>query len=173
MNFFIISGAPDTGKTSILNILANELLNQKYVGSLHNILNYNQLNTPTSILPTFALNSQGKYDDISLFVEFGGKKVLFHSATDDFECIDKLKKIILLHSDLDIIITSCRDIDYPGKERTLLRSLIDPNNDFDVEVPRGKISRTNSINKASAYTWLEVTSINLYLHLLGQSPYNI
>lgn len=27
MNFFIISGAPNTGKTSVLNVLANEFLN--------------------------------------------------------------------------------------------------------------------------------------------------
>ncbi|WP_312364261.1 hypothetical protein [Sphingobacterium sp.] len=173
MNFFIISGAPNTGKTSVLNVLANEFLNHVYVGRLQNILNYDILNTPTNTLPTFAINNHGKYDDISVIAEFGNKKVLFHSATDDFACIDKLRQIILLHSDIDIIITSCRDIDYPGNERTLLQKLINPTKDFVIEVPRGRISRTKNTNKTLANVWLLNSSMNLYLYLLGQSPFSL
>jgi len=172
MNFLILSGAPNTGKTSIINQLADELLNTKYVGHLNLIIDYSNMNSPSYNLPSFSKNSNGKYNDICVLVEIGTRKVIFHSASDDRQCIDMLAEMLKQHSNVDTVITTCRDIDQPRDERSYMyNKVINPYNSFLLEIPRGRISRTNPNNFSNALLWYETQTLTLCRHNLSQAPY--
>ena len=99
MNLFIVSGAPNTGKSTTVYHLCTYLLNLGYVKT---DIPYNgkRYSTSTSFPPILA-------NDFSCLLEKEGKKVLIHTATDDVFNIDALVNSINNHKP-SIVITTCR-----------------------------------------------------------------
>lgn len=157
MKFLVISGAPSTGKTTVINNIALWLTSGIITTDVDG-----------TILPTFLPNSKGTYDDISIVVILKGKKIIIHSATDDQNCMDRLIEKINLNSDVGVVITTCRDVYW---ERDYFVKNIKPFATFFLESPLGKITRRNDFTLAD--TWYKDNLLNLHQHILGNNPYNL
>lgn len=157
MNFLVISGAPQTGKTTAINKIALWLT----AGVINTDVNGNPL-------PTFTVNQHGKYDDISVVVLLKGKKVIIHSASDDKNRIDELIALLKAHPDVEVVITSCRDLDWP---RVYFTSNVRPCATFFLESPLGKITRRNDFQNADK--WYKDTLLELHQHILRSGPFNL
>lgn len=160
MDFLVISGAPSTGKTTAINRIA------EWVSNRGNILSDTQGNP----LPTFLPNAEGNFDDISIVVIYQGRKIIIHSATDDKDWMDKLIELLGNNLDADIVITSCRDINW---ERDYFTAHIRPLAAFFLETPLGKITRTNVQNSNAAHTWYRNTLLALHQHILLNNPFSL
>ena len=79
MDFLVISGAPQTGKTTAINNIAQRLTN----GVISTDVN-------GTILPSFLPDSAGKYWDFSIVIILRGRKIIIHSASDDVNCMNQL-----------------------------------------------------------------------------------
>ena len=119
-------------------------------------------------LPSFTVNPQGKYDDISVVVLLKGKKVIIHSASDDTHRIDELIALLKAHPDAEVVITSCRDLYWP---RDYFTSDVRPFAKFFLESPLGKITRRT--NHHLADNWYKDTLLELHQHILRGGPFNL
>lgn len=160
MKFFVISGAPDTGKTTAIN-LVSEWLCSKYS------ITTDFYGNP---LPPFLPNpTTGKYDDISLVLNLNGLKVIIHSATDDKNCMDILIEKINQNTDSEIVITTCRDLYWPKDYFNL--NIGSFASSFLLESPLGKITRRNDFTLAN--TWYKDSLLQMHQHILSNIPYNL
>lgn len=157
MNFLVISGAPQTGKTTAISKIALWLT----AGVVSTDVDGNAL-------PPFTVNQQGKYDDISIVVVLKGKKVIIHSASDDKDRIDELIALLKAHPDAEVVITSSRDLYWP---RDYFTSEARPFARFFLESPLAKITRRT--NQHLADNWYKDTLLELYQHILGGGPFNL
>ncbi|WP_264524188.1 hypothetical protein [Flavobacterium sp. N502536] len=158
MNFLVISGAPKTGKTTSINIIAEWLTT-----GLTADINGNPF-------PSFLPNSEEEYNDFSIVIHRLGKKIIIHSATDDKKCMNGLIKKLKQNSDADVVITSCRDIDW---QRDYFTARIKPFATFFLESPLGKIPRKNEERLAAAKKWHKETLLLLHQHILSNTPYHL
>lgn len=156
MKFLVISGAPSTGKTTAINLLAEWIANR---GSI-------LLDSTGNPLPSFLPNSTGKYEDISIVINYKGRKIIIHSATDDEARMNELLEIIKLNLDAEIVITSCRDIYW---ERDYFIAHIRPFATFFLESPLGKITRRNDFTHAD--NWYKDTLLLMHQYILTSNPY--
>lgn len=157
MKFLVISGAPETGKTTAINKIAQWLTNGVITTDVNG-----------TILPSFLPDSLGKYGDFSIIIILGNRKIIIHSATDDKKCMNQLKEKIKLHPDIEIVITSCRDIKW---ERDYFISNIRPFSKFYLESPLSKITRRNDFILAD--NWYKDTLFKMHQHILSNNPYNL
>jgi tRNA uridine 5-carbamoylmethylation protein Kti12 len=157
MKFLVISGAPETGKTTAINKIAEWLtagvITTDYYGKT---------------LPSFLPNKKGEYEDFSIVIILNNRKIIIHSATDDEACMDGLIEEIRKNTDTEIVITSCRDL---YKQRDYFTSHIKPFATFFLESPLGKITRRNDPDAAK--NWYENTLFLLHKHILSNNPFNL
>ena len=170
MNLFIVSGAPNTGKSTTVYHLCTYLLNLGYVKT---DIPYNgkRYSTSTSFPPILA-------NDFSCLLEKEGKKVLIHTATDDVFNIDALVNSINNHKP-SIVITTCRDFgdwprDYFCSQLKLVNSFIlASTSDIDIEeFPLSRIKRRTT-RFATAYEWYFINSTHQIEKILSLPPYSI
>ncbi|WP_264530300.1 ATP-binding protein [Flavobacterium sp. N502540] len=158
MKFLVISGAPQTGKTTSINKIA-EWLTTGLTADING-----------KPFPSFLINTKGKYNDFSIVINRHGRKIIIHSATDDEHCMDDLLEKLKKHPDTEVVITSCRDID---KERTYFTTHIKPYATFFLESPLGKINRKNKDRSRASHKWYGDTLLLLHQHILSNNPYNL
>lgn len=157
MKFFVISGAPSTGKTTAINNIALWLTSGIITADLYG-----------NTLPSFLPNSSGVYSDLSIVIDLKGKKIIIHSATDDKYNMDLLIEKLKQNPDTDIVITSCRDIYW---ERDYFTAHIRPFATFYLESPKGKITRRNDYTLAE--TCYNTNMLVMNQHILSNNPYNL
>lgn len=157
MKFLVISGAPDTGKTTAINNIALWLTRGVIITDIDG-----------NPLPTFLPDPNGEYWDFSIVIILNGRKLIIHSATDDLNNMDALIEKIILHPDTEIVITSCRDIYW---ERNYFIHNIRPFSTFFLESPLGKITRRNDFQLADS--WYKSSLLDLHQHILINNPYNL
>lgn len=155
MNFLVISGAPETGKTTAINKIALWLTAGVITTDIYR-----------QPLPSFLVNQYGKYNDISVVVMLKGKKVIIHSASDDEARMNELIALLNNHSDVAVVITSCRDLYH---KRAYFANHIKPFAKFFLESPLGKITRRNDFQKAD--DWYKDTLLELHQHILKGGPF--
>jgi hypothetical protein len=160
MKFLVISGAPNTGKTTAINKIVEWITISGSVTT----------DTSGNPLPPFLPNSKGEYQDFSIALFYKGRKIIIHSATDDKACMDRLINLININTDIEIVITSCRDI---NRERSYFTDTVKPYSTFFLESPLGKINRKSDKNKPAAHKWYKDTLLLLHQHILSNSPFNI
>ncbi|WP_445722592.1 hypothetical protein [Flavobacterium sp.] len=159
MRFLVISGAPNTGKTTAINKIAEWLTIRGGVTT----------DSSGSPLPSFLPASHGKYEDFSIVIIYRGRKIIIHSATDDEFSMNTLIEKLNQNSDTEIVITSCRDI---YRERDYFTNNVRPFATlFFLETPLGKITRRN--NFALADSWYKDTLLLMHQHILSNDPYNL
>ncbi|MEZ7516092.1 hypothetical protein [Flavobacterium frigidarium] len=159
MKFFVISGAPNTGKTTAINNVAEWLTSGVITTDIYG-----------KLLPIFLPNTKGKYSDFSIVIISHGKKIIIPSATDDRPWMNKLIEKIKQNPDAEIVITSCRDIDL---EREYFLTNLRPYASFLLESPLGKITRKNKERLVAAQKWYKNTLILMHQHILSNNPYNL
>lgn len=160
MKFFVISGAPDTGKTTAINLVAEWLCNK------YSITTDFYGNPLPSFLPS---PSNGKYVDISIVISLSSRKVIIHSATDDQNCMNQLINTIKNNNDAEIVITTCRDF-YTERDY-FMKNVNNLFAKFFLESPLGKITRIN--HKDLIKNWYKDTLFKLHQHILSNDPYNL
>lgn len=157
MKFFVISGAPSTGKTTAINKIA-EWLTSGVITTDSN----------GQLLPPFLPDAYGNYYDFSIVIIISGRKIIVHSATDDINCMNQLIDKIKQNPDTEIVITSCRDI---YEERDYFTANIRPYATFFLESPLGKITRRNDF--ATADNLYKNILLEMHQHILTNNPYNL
>ena len=155
MKFFVISGAPSTGKTTAINNIAQWLT----TGVIKTDI-YGQL------LPSFLPDANGNYYDFSIVIIIKEKKIIIHSASDDTSKMDALIEKIKQNPDTEIVITSCRDI---YLERDYFTANIRPYATFFLESPLGKITRRNDFTLADDL--YKDILLQMHQHILSNNPY--
>jgi hypothetical protein len=158
MKFLVISGAPQTGKTTAINKIAEWLT----IGLIADI-NGNPF-------PSFLPSAKGIYNDFSIVINRHGKKIIIHSATDNEQCMDGLVEKLKKNPDTEVVITSCRDI---NDERKYFTTHIKPYATFFFESPLGKINRKNKDRAAASHKWYKDTLLLMHQHILSNNPYNL
>ncbi|WP_422091037.1 hypothetical protein [Tenacibaculum ovolyticum] len=158
MNFLLIGGKPDTGKTETISRLFL-LLRETYrdIENVHTI--ETNIPPPTNPLLDFSVILKGT-DTLGKNI-----KILIHSATDDDFNINLLHNNIKKYSP-DIVITSIRDI---YDERRKVLEIVNTN--FSIEIPLAKITRRNHFDEA--LNWYQNSIDNLINRLISQNPYNL
>lgn len=157
MNFLVVSGAPNTGKTTAVNFISEWICNR------HNITSDINGNP----LPAFHSIVNGRVIDISFVINIHGRIVIIHSATDDRNLMDVLTNLIKSYPNADTVITTCRDINW---ERIYFTNNIRPFATNYIESPLAKVTRR--INSISATNWYQSTLLNLHQHILINNPFS-
>ena len=170
MQFFFISGSPDSGKTTMVRAVCDWLCSAK--GYSYECVNSDgQEYAPLSTFPEI-----GTVKDFSCILNKNQKTVLVHSATDNGYNIDLLDGYIKKYNP-DVVISSCRDFcDWP---RTNLCDVLGIVNDEDLcsrnknvmEFPLAKVTRRTKI--VERQRWY-LTNIFRYIkEILAKSPYDL
>lgn len=156
MDFLLIGGQPDTGKTDTISRLTLRLITRYSFtiisGSISSLLGTSRSSDFSVIL-----------DGINLLgIPI---KILIHSATDDKNCINQLQEEILKYSP-DIVICSIRDI---GWERNDVLDIVSKN--FSFEVPLAKITRTTY--KGHSLSWYRLNIDRVIDFVSSNTPFNL
>lgn len=188
-NFLIISGEPNSGKTTIIYNLTDWLLKKNYGsdgGKNKEIKDLNKSGANPKDVCDILVNREL------------GKVVLVNGPTDDKECIEELtakfKDLIKTTEDLSershtnydcTIITSCRHI-LEGTQRKKLceRLPLTPkdnsfysNGDEDVvyEFPLVNVrcKKGEGYGKEDMISWYRENTIKIIEHLLEEEPFNL
>lgn len=159
MKFFVISGAEDTGKTTILNHIGKWLTEVK---------GYKDVGEKVTVF--FERDEHGKIKDIYYVLTNKFLKVIIISATDDEECLRILSDAVRIHIDADIVITTCRDIHDP---RSYFIKHIKPKSSFYLEVPVAKINRRNEEYRKESLEWYHDSVFNLSRYILESSDFKM
>ncbi|WP_302603927.1 hypothetical protein [uncultured Alistipes sp.] len=168
MQYFFISGAPSTGKTTTINAVCGWLQTRGYSG--RDVDPYGRIYSP---ITTYLASGVQDFSYMLYKGEFG---VLVHSATDDQPNIDIL--VGLIHNlTPDVVITSCRD--YPDWPREYLCQTLGLTNDYELnlsnsnvrEFPLAKITRRKNWN--DPYIWYFRNTTNIIEDMLMAAPYNL
>jgi len=157
MKFFVISGAPSTGKTTAINNIAQWLTSGVIT-----------TDNAGKLLPSFLPYTDGNYYDFSIVVIIKGIKIIIHSASDDSAKMNALIEEIKQNPDTEIVITSCRDIYW---ERDYFTTNLKPYATFFLESPLGKITRRNDFTLADD-SYKNIL-LEIHKHILSNNPYNL
>ena len=153
MNFLLIGGQPDTGKTEAIHRIVNNLIGQRY-------------RIITGVLPL-------PPDDFTILLQKNdGLKILIHSATDDNHWIDNLESSINKHNP-NFVITSIRDIDW---QRDRVLRIV--GSSFFAEFPLARITRRNNsftgkMRFTDALDWYRNSIDNNVIFILSNPPFNL
>nr|WP_290016480.1 hypothetical protein [uncultured Alistipes sp.] len=170
MQYFFISGAPFTGKTTTINAVCGWLQNRGYSGQ--DVDPNGRVYAPITTCPASGVS------DFSYMLHKSNLGVLVHSATDDQPNIDIL--VSLIHSlTPDVVITSCRD--YSDPSRLYLCQKLNLVDGYTIgsqqsgvqvkEFPLAKITRRKNWN--DPYIWYFVNTTNIIENMLMAAPYNL
>lgn len=162
MKSVIFSGPPDSGKTGLLEHLRIYLTTRSV--DPYQVIDY--------VSPSFY--------DFSCLLEGRGGRVIIHSATDDWECINNLMDYMARFPNADMLITTCRS--YPDSAREWLCNrmgwysgwlITDQNGNVIEEIPLGKIrsSKDNVLLKWSRLMWYQGQMNRLAVKTVTGAPY--
>jgi uncharacterized protein YlzI (FlbEa/FlbD family) len=157
MKFFVISGAPSTGKTTVINNISQWLTSGIITTDSNG-----------DLLPSFLPDAYGNFYDFSIVIIIRGRKIIVHSASDDTNKMDALIEKIKQNPDTEIVITSCRDIYW---ERDYFTENLKPYSTFFLESPLGKITRRNDFDPAD--NLYKNILLEMHQHILPNNPYNL
>jgi hypothetical protein len=164
MNFLLIGGQPNTGKT---NTISRTFINLIFRGYKYTLLN-------GLISSTISTRSSTDFSALLTGTDTKGNlvKILIHSATDDTPNITLLNKLINTNNP-DIIICSIRDINW---ERDLVKKIV--GSSFSFEIPLARVTRIgkHSIspsNYSRAILWYQNSINNLVNTILSDSNFNL
>lgn len=171
MKVFLITGGPNTGKTTLIRSIAEWLLSSD--------LKYTKVRESNTCSWDFMTPNS----DFSIMVSNRERNILIHSATDDSFCMNALKEFLeALKSesiDIDILITTCRRYDdnlrtemckkfgWTSKEGY---ELLDCDNEAIMEVPLHHIRYDNF---ETTYRWQKLHMERIIKRILQNPPYNI
>jgi len=163
MKFLLIGGQPNTGKSRMLERLFL-FLRIRYSNTINAY--------PSNLLPPAR-----PFNDFSVLLMGQDRlgqdvKVLIHSATDDMDCIDGLKKSINTFQP-DIVVCAIRDI---GWERVEVMNII--GNNFFTEIPLARITRRGKqkpipTNYSRAILWYQNCIDNIVNLVIEHPPFNL
>lgn len=159
MNYLIISGSQNTGKTETIDDLTQNLITK---------LGF------TVVVSSFPTPKTTPVKDFFCIIEgVNGagltRRILINTATDDNNRIDDLVNFYKINSQVDIIITSSRD-GGDNFRNQLFSKLRISGSDFVKEVPLAKILRRPPIG---ALTWYRAILQDLLLFIIKADPYHI
>lgn len=174
MDIFIISGAPNTGKTHYIAAICEFLL-AKYTPAKTDLPHWGHFKKWQS-----TIDITQPFADFSCVLDINGRIVLIQSASDDINCITHLQNDISQYSP-DIVF--CTSHDYNSGNRAALcqriglvdGNIISATGSINVEeYSLGKIynnsSRRNITHALESY--FENTK-NMILKNIANSPYNL
>jgi len=157
MNFLLIGGQPNTGKSeTIARLFLLISTRYKVISNVH---------PHTALPPTTPLED---FSAILHGVDATGKqvKILIHSPTDDIPNINLLKENVLTHKP-DIIITSIRDIKW---ERTEVEKIV--GSSFSFEIPLARITRRHH-HRGKSKLWYQSNIDNIVKLVIESPPFNL
>lgn len=162
MNFLLFGGQPDSGKTSTVTRLTNELLSPTFSFKIADGIFPPAIGTDFLILLKRTFNEQSQY-------------IIVNSPSDDAAAINNLRDFIVKHSDknIDIVVSSVRDI---GWERnhffTTLK--INPTDTNVFEIPLARVTRRHTSGLFTpAMSWYENTVDRLVNFIITHPPFNL
>jgi hypothetical protein len=161
MDYLLISGTHNTGKTTLIYEITNFLITNGYV----------------DITGTFPLTRPIPMKDFRCILQGVGKGgiqklILVNSATDDEHNINLLIELFTKYPLVDIIITSIRDSTDPMRVLLLNRLNINPQQDFQLELPLARIIGQRQ-DFGVALTSYQTALLPLVMHILDRQPYNL
>lgn len=150
--FIFISGAPNTGKSTILKTLHKFLKETK---------NFKE------IKKEIIANNEGMF----ILEGYNNKekpiKILLNYPSDTVDIIDNVYDFYTKNKPFDIVITSIRDM---YSERDYLLEKFNITEDY-IELPLAKVTRKNDKNLACNSYYTRV--LNLLKHILSLPPFNL
>ena len=168
MQYFFISGASSTGKTTTIHAICGWLLSKGYTGG--DLRPDGKVYTPSTGFPVIGV------DDFSYILQKNGTKVLVHSATDDTYNVEMLNDL-MKNQKPNVVISSCRD--FPDWPREYLCQTLGLTNDYVLdlrnpnvrEFPLAKITRRT--NWTDAYNWYFENTFKMIKEILIDPPYRL
>ena len=162
MNYLLFGGQPDSGKTSTVTRLTNELILPPFLFTVADGIFPPARGTDFLILLQRIFNGQNQC-------------IIVNSPSDDAPAINNLRDFIVKHSDknIDIVVSSVRDI---GWERnhffTTLK--INPTDANMFEIPLARVTRRHTSGLfAPAMSWYENTVDRLVNFVITHPPFNL
>ena len=153
MNFLLISGAPNTGKTTITTMIESYL---RSIGFRNYCRRYIFTENDSAIVLE-GTNINGKTI-----------RILLNSPSDTIGIIDEVYDYYQQNSPVDFVITTVRDM---YEERNYLFETFNINNYEYYELPLGKVSRRNDKEEAKESYFSRVLA--LLKHILSMEPFYI
>ncbi len=150
--FIFISGAPNTGKSTILKTLHKFLKETKKFKETKSKIIAND----EGMFILEGYNNKGK-----------SIKILLNYPSDTVDIIDNVYDFYTKNKPFDIVITSIRDM---HSERDYLLDKFNITEDY-IELPLAKVTRKNDKKLACNSYYTRV--LNLLKHILSLSPYNL
>ena len=153
MNFLLISGAPNTGKTTITTMIESYL---RSIGFRNYCRRY--------IFPE---------NDSAIVLEgtnINGKtiRILLNTPSDTIGIIDEVYEYYQQNSPVDFVITTVRDM---YDERNYLFETFNINNYEYYEIPLARVTRRNDNEEAKENYFTRV--LDLVKHILSMEPFYI
>lgn len=159
MNYLLISGAPNVGKTGTIYRLTEFLITHKSFKVICG-------QVPSSQKDFIALIEGYNQQNQKIIIAV-------NSASDNTETISKFKEFLSANNNFNvsIIISSIRDHNFfPRKIFFEIMDINDSN--IDIEIPLAKITRRKQ-HKNTAMQWYKNKIDNLVQFILNRQPFNI
>ena len=150
MKYLFFGGAQNTGKTESILQLARKLRDD---------FDYKEI---YKVIP--------ERGDFQCILKKKNNKVLIQSDTDLPGCIKRLKKFYDENTDVDVVITSIRDIVDPMRYR-LEKEMNITSKDYTFEIPLGKVKRGRNREKCKIW-YLELVQ-KLVKIIIKSEPFNL
>jgi vacuolar-type H+-ATPase subunit F/Vma7 len=150
LKYLLFAGAPNTGKTESILELAKHI---------RDVFGYKEVK-----------NTIPEKGDFHCVLEKLNKKVLIQSDTDLISCVRKLKRFYDDNKDVNLIITSVRDIVDSMRYR-LEREMNMSEEDTIVEIPLGKVRRGN--NREECISWYTNNIQKIAQRIIRFEPFNL
>ena len=153
MKILLISGAPNTGKTTITNKIEQNL---RRIGFRNSCRKYVILEKDSAVVLE-GTNNKGKTI-----------RILLNTPSDTIGIIDEVYEYYQQNGPVDFIITTVRDM---YVEREYLFETFNINNYEYYEIPLAKVSRRNNIEEAKENYFTRI--LDLVKHILSMEPFYI
>jgi KaiC/GvpD/RAD55 family RecA-like ATPase len=171
MDYLLISGAPNTGKTEVVYDITAYLIRQGYKIKEDGL--YTKFVAPKPVKPAkiedFQVLLQKKEDDGKI------KTILVNSPSDNDECLRNFKQFYNKHPNVDIVITSIRAYGTYNIDdmRTKFWNFLNPDSQGNsmIELPLAKL--TQRYVKDNAIELYQGSVNKVIEFILKNHPYSI
>ena len=153
MKILLISGAPNTGKTTITTMI------ERYLRSIgfRNYCRRYEISENDSAIVLEGANINGKTI-----------RILLNTPSDTIGIIDEVYEYYQQNSPVDFVITTVRDM---YEERNYLFETFNINNYEYYEIPLARVTRRNDNEEAKENYFTRV--LDLVKHILSMEPFYI
>jgi len=155
MDYFLIGGAPSSGKSEAITRLVDYLIQQK---------NFVRGNLSSLSQKDFFCTLDGKDKNNNSI------KILVTSATDTFQIIDRFALYAKNNNPYKFVISSIRD-EGDSMRHYFFRKMNVTSNDYCFEMPLAKITRRTTW--AVAHQWYKDKIDFILNDFIGRAPFNI